>query len=205
MNSDNKKRVISNSNNIEWQRYNNNIFKKIFSKNNDKETSLIKFKKNSKMSNIKKINSVEILILEGTYINEYGKFEEGTYLKLHEENENMVQSENGCIIFRKINYYSNSDKYIINTYSSSWLQGYGNLKIMPLSEKTALVKWPKDEHFIPHLHWGGEEILVINGTFIDEYGTYEKGTWIRSPHQSKHHPYVKEETIIFVKTGHLIN
>ena len=155
MNSDNKKRVISNSNNIEWQRYNNNIFKKIFSKNNDKETSLMKFKKNSKMSNIKKINSVEILILEGTYINEYGKFEEGTYLKLHEENENMVQSKNGCIIFRKINYYSNSDKYIINTYSSSWLQGYGNLKIMPLSEKTALVKWQKMN--ILFLSYIGEE------------------------------------------------
>ena len=38
------------------------------------------------MSNRKKINSVEIL----TYINESRKFEEGTYLKLPEENENMV-------------------------------------------------------------------------------------------------------------------
>lgn len=38
---------------------------------------------------------------------------------------------------------------------------------------------------------------------MDEYSNYQKGTWIRSPHLSEHFPFVKEEIIIFVKTGHL--
>ena len=38
---------------------------------------------------------------------------------------------------------------------------------------------------------------------MDEYGIYPKGSWIRSPHLSTHFPFVEEETIIFVKTGHL--
>jgi anti-sigma factor ChrR (cupin superfamily) len=54
-----------------------------------------------------------------------------------------------------------------------------------------------------HTHWGGEEIFVLKGIFMDEYGEYKIGTWLRNPHLSKHFPYVKEETIIFVKTGHL--
>lgn len=74
---------------------------------------------------------------------------------------------------------------------------------MPLDVQTALVKWPKDERFIPHKHWGGEEIFVLEGVFMDEYGNYPKGSWMRSPHLSEHFPFVKEETIIFVKTGHL--
>jgi anti-sigma factor ChrR (cupin superfamily) len=74
---------------------------------------------------------------------------------------------------------------------------------MPLYEQTALVKWPKNEKFISHKHWGGEEILVLKGIFIDEHGEYPQGYWIRSPHLSEHFPYVEEETIILVKTGHL--
>jgi anti-sigma factor ChrR (cupin superfamily) len=87
------------------------------------------------------------------------------------------------------------------------LQGQGRLKVMPLhsyeGQNTALVRWPAGEVFQPHRHFGGEEILVLSGTFEDEHGKYPPLTWIRSPHMSKHHPFVKEDTVILVKTGHL--
>ena len=60
-----------------------------------------------------------------------------------------------------------------------------------------------EKRFRKHTHFGGEEILVLSGEFIDEHGKYPHGTWIRSPHMSVHNPYVEEETIIIVKTGHL--
>ena len=50
---------------------------------------------------------------------------------------------------------------------------------------------------------GGEEIVVISGNFIDEHGEYPAGTWLRSPHMSKHFPRVEEETLIYVKVGYL--
>ena len=65
------------------------------------------------------------------------------------------------------------------------------------------MKWPAGEVFKPHRHFGGEEILVLSGEFIDEHGRYPAGTWLRSPHLSQHTPYVEQETIIYVKTGHL--
>jgi len=78
---------------------------------------------------------------------------------------------------------------------------------MPLhshkTESTALVLWPANEQFKPHLHAGGEEILVLSGTFIDEFGRYPQGCWIRSPHMSRHNPFVEEQTLILVKTGHI--
>ncbi|MGB5465194.1 MAG: cupin domain-containing protein, partial [Sedimenticolaceae bacterium] len=88
-----------------------------------------------------------------------------------------------------------------------WLPGQGRLEVMPLhdfkGEHVALVKWPPGERFQPHRHFGGEEILVLSGEFKDEFGAYPAGTWIRSPHMSQHLPYTDEETVIWVKVGHL--
>lgn len=204
MNDNYEKRVLINTTNLAWNKtLINGVFEKVLSKKDDEETSIIKIEKNSQLNIESKINSVEIFILEGTYINEFGKFDTGTYLRLPKEDEAFVKSIDGCTIFRKINYFNDDEIVIIDTNSSSWHDGYGNLKVLSLHVQTALVKWAKDERFIPHKHWGGEEILVLSGTFIDEHGTYPQGSWIRSPHLSEHFPYVEEETIIFVKTGHL--
>lgn len=63
--------------------------------------------------------------------------------------------------------------------------------------------WPKGEKFHRHVHPGGEKIYVISGEFIDEHGRYPAGTWIRSSHMSMLTPYVEEETLLWVKVGHL--
>lgn len=204
MNSDYEKRALVNTNNIQWQECESkNVLKKILSLKEKEETSLIKLNETSILSEQENINSVEIFVLEGTYINEYGKHSKGSYLKLHKEDESLVKVNKDCLIFRKTNHFNNQEKVIINTSISEWLPGQGNLEVLPLCEQTALVKWPKGEKFIPHKHWGGEEVLVLKGVFKDEYGVYPTGSWIRSPHLSEHFPYVDEETIIFVKTGHI--
>ena len=204
MNSDYEQKALIDTNTIQWQETQvKNVFKKILAIKDKEETSLIRLNEGSVLNQEQKINSVEIFVLEGTYINEYGEYPQGTYLRLPEENEALVKSDKACVIFRKTNFFTDKQKIIIDTNATLWLQGQGNLEVMPLYEQTALVKWPKGERFIPHKHWGGEEIIVLKGVFMDEYGEYPKGSWIRSPHLSEHFPYVNEETIIFVKTGHM--
>ena len=204
MNDNYDKRALILTNELMWEKTPiNGILKKLLSKKENEETSLIKIDKNSKLSDESKTNSIEIFVLEGTYINEFGEFNSGTYLRLPKEDESFVKSIDGCTIFRKINYFNDDETIIIDTNSSSWHNGYGNLKVLPLHVQTALVKWPVNERFTSHKHWGGEEIFVLSGTFMDEHGTYPQGSWIRSPHLGEHFPFVEEETIIFVKTGHL--
>jgi quercetin dioxygenase-like cupin family protein len=93
--------------------------------------------------------------------------------------------------------------------AATWLAGHGNLTVRPLhtlageTESTALVHWPRGERFVPHRHFGGEEIFVLSGTFRDEHGNYPARTWMLSGHLSVHYPFVEEPTLIFVKTGHL--
>lgn len=205
INDNYNEKIFINSDTLKWASYENkkNIHKKIFSLKDLQETSLLKLEKNSNLNNESKINSVEIFVLEGTYINEYGEFKKGTYAQFPKEDEKFVKSNDGCTIFRKTNYFDMKDIIVIDTNNTTWLNGHGNLMVMPLFEQTALVKWPQNERFISHKHWGGEEIFVLSGKFIDEHGSYPKNSWIRSPHLSHHLPYVEEETIIYVKTGHL--
>lgn len=151
----------------------------------------------------------EIFVLEGVFSDENGDYPAGSYLRNPPGSQHAPFSKEGCVIFVKLNQFHSNDnqQVVIDTNKSQWLQGQGGLMVMPLhhfeGEHVALVKWPQNEHFKPHRHFGGEEILVLSGTFMDQFGEYPTGTWMRSPHMSEHCPFVKDETVILVKTGHL--
>jgi hypothetical protein len=102
-----------------------------------------------------------------------------------------------------------ADSYALRGDSLDWRQGMvPGLKVTSLhqglTKHTALVRWAPETRFNPHTHVGGEEILVLEGVFRDEYGSYPAGTWIRSPHLSNHRPFTGPEgATILVKVGHL--
>lgn len=64
---------------------------------------------------------------------------------------------------------------------------------------TSIVRYAPDSHFSPHRHPGGEEILVLSGTFSDEDGDYPAGWYVRNPPGSSHEPFSREGATIFVK------
>lgn len=172
-------------------------------------TSVVKYEPNSQFSTHPHPQGEEILVLEGVFSDEYGDYPAGTYLRNPPGSQHAPFSKEGCVILVKLNQFESEDLETvrINTNQASWQSGVGGLQVMPLHnfehEHVALVKWPKGEKFQPHRHFGGEEIFVLSGEFRDELGTYPALSWIRSPHMSEHFPFVEQETIIWVKTGHL--
>ena len=64
---------------------------------------------------------------------------------------------------------------------------------------TTIVKFAPGSKFEQHTHDGGEEFLVLDGVFSDEFGSYPKGTYIRNPKGSTHNPYSESGCILFVK------
>lgn len=176
-------------------------------------TSIVKYEAGASFSSHPHPLGEEIFVLDGVFSDETGDYPAGSYLRNPEGFEHAPFSKEGCIIFVKLHQFQPEDRkqVRVDTHNSEWLPGLGNLKVMPLhefsnhemSESTALVFWPAGEKFQPHTHFGGEEILVISGEFIDEHGHYPAGSWLRSPHLSKHNPYVEQDTVILVKVGHL--
>lgn len=153
----------------------------------------------------------EILVLEGVFSDEFGDYPSGTYLRNPPNSTHAPKSEEGCILFVKLRQFHSLDQSTIriDTSKAPWYPGMvPGLSVMPLHEfdgvGTALVRWAPNTIFNPHVHPGGEEILVLEGVFHDEHGTYPAGSWIRSPRYSKHAPFTKGEgALIYVKTGHL--
>ena len=152
----------------------------------------------------------EILVLEGTFSDEFGDHPTGTYFRNPPGTRHAPRTEEGCLLFVKLWQFAPGDtaSVRIETRGAAWLPGrVPGLEVMPLHEHggvgTALVRWAPGTRFTAHTHPGGEEILVLAGTFEDEEGAYPAGTWIRSPRFSRHAPFSREGALIYVKTGHI--
>lgn len=206
-------RVALNINELEWSASPaKGVERKPLARENKESghaTSIVRYAPGSSFSEHFHPNGEEIFVLEGVFSDETGDYPAGSYIRNPPGSSHAPFSKEGCVIFVKLEQFNSNDTETIHikTADNSWLPGQGNLEVMPLhsfeTQHTALVKWPKGERFLPHRHFGGEEILVLSGTFMDEHGKYPALSWLRSPHMSEHYPYVEEETVILVKTGHL--
>ncbi len=172
-------------------------------------TSFVKFEPDSYFPAHTHPQGEEIYVLEGVFSDENGDYPAGTYIRNPPGSRHKPFTKQGCVLFVKLDQFQQDDNrpVVLRPEDQQWQPGIGNLKVLSLhqhnTESTALVKWPSNEVFQPHTHWGGEEIVVISGEFIDEHGEYPAGSWLRSPHMSRHFPKVNEETLILVKVGHL--
>jgi anti-sigma factor ChrR (cupin superfamily) len=154
----------------------------------------------------------EFLVLEGEFGDEHQVYPAGTYVRNPIGTAHTPRvGKQGCTIFVKLHQFAAADQaqLVIDTITAEWSPGLvDGLQVLSLhdfeGEHVALVRWAPSTQFQQHRHWGGEEIFVLEGTFYDEHGSYPAGSWIRSPHQSVHTPYTREDgALIYVKIGHL--
>lgn len=68
-----------------------------------------------------------------------------------------------------------------------------------VARATSLVRFAPGSSFPSHTHGGGEEYLVLDGTFSDETGDFPAGTYVRNPIGTAHAPHTKDGCTIFVK------
>ncbi len=64
---------------------------------------------------------------------------------------------------------------------------------------TSIVRYAARSRFPHHMHPGGEEFLVLEGTFQDETGDFPAGAYVRNPPGSGHAPRSEPGCTIFVK------
>ena len=213
LNLDFTKRVVLETDKMDWiSSPSSGVSRKPLSgtlKESGHATSIVRYEKGSSFKPHVHPLGEEIMVLDGVFSDEHGDYEKGTYIRNPPGSVHAPFSDEGCILLVKLEQFSEKDTETVrvNTNTTLWRAGIGGLQVMPLHEfeheHVALVKWPADERFQAHTHFGGEEIFVLSGVFKDEHGNYPANTWTRVPHMSHHFPFVEEETLIWVKTGHL--
>ncbi len=173
-------------------------------------TSIVRYAPGSRFERHTHGGGEEILVLEGTFSDEAGDYPAGTYLRNPVGSSHAPFSAQGCRILVKLQQMHPADQksLVIDSRRAAWVPGQvPGLTVMPLhafgSEHVALVRWAPGTVFQPHGHPGGEEIVVLDGVFQDEHGTYPAGSWLRNPPGSSHRPWSEVGCTIWVKTGHL--
>lgn len=173
-------------------------------------TSIVRYAPGSGYSAHTHNGGEEILVLDGVFSDEHGDYPAGSYLRNPPGSSHKPFSTNGCTLLVKLWQFAEQDngQLVLNTQHATWHQGLvAGLSVLPLHEhngvSTALVRWAPNTQFNQHIHVGGEEILVLEGLFCDEYGQYPAGSWLRNPRYSKHTPFTLEQgALIYVKVGH---
>jgi anti-sigma factor ChrR (cupin superfamily) len=151
----------------------------------------------------------EIFVLKGTFSDESGDYEEGTYFRNPEGFRHTPFSTQGCEILVKLHQFQPGDDAHIQVEPAAqqWEQLDNGLEQLDLhaygTERVALIRWPAGLEIAQHQHSGGEEVYVVDGMFADEFGAYPAGTWMRSPIGSKHSPRAEKKSLLWIKVGHL--
>lgn len=68
-----------------------------------------------------------------------------------------------------------------------------------VARATTIVRYAPGSSFPRHTHGGGEEYLVLEGTFQDDTGDFPVGHYVRNPPDSSHTPSSAPGCTIFVK------
>lgn len=154
----------------------------------------------------------EVLVLDGEFADEHGSYPAGTYIR------NPIGSRHsprvgpaGATIFVKLHQFDPGDtrQFATDTSSGSWRASKADaIDVLPLhefgSEVVKLVRFEANAACPLHVHEGGEEIFVIDGSISDDDGEYPAGSWIRLPDGSAHEVSSGPDgALLYVKSGHL--
>lgn len=154
----------------------------------------------------------EILVLEGIFADEHGEYPAGTHLLNPHGSRHAPASPAGCVLLVRLRQYAGVGRLrqVVNSSAMGWQpDAWAATWIKPLyrqpgyPETVALVRWEPGAELEYHTHVGGEEILVLEGGFEDEYGRYGKGTWLRMPRLSAHRPVSSAGCILYRRVGGL--
>jgi anti-sigma factor ChrR (cupin superfamily) len=175
-------------------------------------TSIVRYAANSRFPAHEHGGGEEILVLDGEFGDEHGRYPAGYYLRNPIGTRHSPQiGSDGATIFVKLHQFAADDdtQLAIDSGKGGWLPGrIAGVEILPLhrhrEENVFLLRWAPDTAYPEHDHEGGEEIFVLDGAFHDADGHYPKGSWVRYPDGSRHAPYtLGEGALLYVKEGHL--
>lgn len=174
-------------------------------------TSLVRYAPASRFPTHVHGGGEEILVLEGVFSDEHGDWGPGSYLRNPPGTAHAPFSVQGCTILVKLWQFAEGDheQVFVDSRQAQWEPGFvPGHRILRLHEhggvRTRLSRSAPGTRFDEHLHAGGEEILVLEGSLHDASGEYPALTWLRLPDGSRHAPRAGSDgCLLYVKEGHL--
>lgn len=172
-------------------------------------TSIVRYAEGSHFPSHRHPGGEEILVLTGTFSEGTNHYPAGWYMRNPPGSAHEPSSDFGTTIFVKLCQMSDGDRDIVRIDTrnpSNWLRSRGRHVCVLFANGTERVTL---ERLSPHQDLnrsaeGGAEILVVEGTLLNESTTYEQGSWMRlPPADTLHLRSGPSGAVVYMKTGHL--
>jgi anti-sigma factor ChrR (cupin superfamily) len=173
-------------------------------------TSIVRYDPRSKFPAHEHPDGEEILVLDGVFTDDRGDWPKGTYLLNPEGYRHAPSSRDGCVLFVKLRQFPGLDRrqVAVDTAALDWEPSdIDGIEIKPLysqpgyGDSTALERWPANLAIARRDYAEGAELFVIEGSFRDETGEHNAGTWMRFPAGAGHSPETPDGCTIYLKHG----
>ncbi|WP_332102878.1 cupin domain-containing protein [Kineobactrum salinum] len=151
-------------------------------------------------------------MLEGTFSDEHGDWPAGSYLLNPEGSHHSPFSEQGCLLFVKQRQYPGASRehVSVKTHERSWqpsVRKNTSWKKLyaqePYTDFMRLESWDTPAEIgqinFPH----GAEILVLKGSFADQYDSFPTYCWLRIPTGGAINPTSNDYCELYIKEGAL--
>ena len=183
-----------------------------------KATSVVRYSPASNFPAHDHLLGEEFLVLDGVFADEHGSYAAGTYVRNPPGSHHAPHTVCGCTILVKLRQMNlvESERVVIDTANVEWIAGdtVGHTRLVlydarldagsaAYPERVTMEKLVAGVQLPESSCPGGEEIFVLSGALEDGHEVYGAGTWIRNPVGYQHRLMSTEETVFWMKRGHL--
>lgn len=174
-------------------------------------TSIVRYDPGASFSPHGHPKGEEILVLEGTFSDESGDYQAGTYFRNPEGFSHAPFSKEGCVILVKLYQFQSEDRThsCIDTDSAQWINIGSGLFRLPLhhfqNEQVEMIRSSEDAVLNLADARLGVELYIIAGCLADEEGVYSEGCWIRKPARGDQTFKIMAGSKVWIKSNHLFN
>ncbi|WP_404472668.1 cupin domain-containing protein [Vreelandella venusta] len=180
-------------------------------------TSLVRYAPNSQFSRHTHDGGEEILVLEGVFADEHGRYPAGSYLRNPIGTGHTPQiGEEGALILVKLHQFDENDilQLAVPAHRLPWqpdrrpgirykmLHTYSSEQYGP--ERVSLERWNPDTQVTYPPLAGGLELFVLEGSLWSDGQEYKDGSWCRYPVGAAPELQAGSDGVqLYLKRGHL--
>jgi anti-sigma factor ChrR (cupin superfamily) len=176
-----------------------------------RETSLVRLEPGTELEPEVLSTRLEIFVVEGSFSDGHGEYGARTFIMNPPGTTYTASSRDGCTLYAKrLNGFKTDDERVVTVLSAADWTPFGHRVAEVVHfykndqrDVTARVGnvFPNAQ-VMEHDHPGGEEVLILDGVFKDQFGDGIPGTWLRYPIGLAHAPYTENEgALIYIRDG----
>ena len=174
-------------------------------------TSIVRYAPNSSFPWHEHALGEEFLVLDGVFSDEHGDYPQGSYVRNPPGSGHILRSERGCRILVKLRQFDPTDlkQFSVDTADEDVWPAVALDTITKLhlhsfeSERVEMWRIPQATSASELAPLGGLELFVVQGSVRVDQCQFAANSWLRFPPGARSDLYVGEDTLLWVKSGHL--